>query len=331
MPGVDAGTSARVRDMMERQLLHLVRLVDDLLDVSHIVRGKIELRRERTELMAVLGRATEMAQPVIDAQGQQLILSLPSRPITLDANVMRLAQVFNNLLINAARFTDKPGRIWLTADCEDDHVRVHVRDEGVGIPADLLPRIFDLFVQSERPLARSQGGLGIGLTVAKQLVDMHHGTLTAQSAGPGRGSEFTVRLPIVAAPPSAGPAPSERDKATLHGPARRVLVVDDNIDAAESAAMLLRMWGHVVHTVHDGLSVQQAVRDFQPEIILLDIGLPGMTGYEVAQLLRPSPNRNRSCSPPSPATARKPTSAARAKPASTCTSPSRSTRTSWRN
>jgi CheY-like chemotaxis protein len=230
-----------------------------------------------------------MAQSVIDAQGQQLILSLPSRPITLEADVMRLAQVFNNLLINAARFTDKPGRIWLTAESADRHVLVHVRDEGVGIPAALLPHIFDLFVQSERPLARSQGGLGIGLTVAKQLVDLHGGTITAASAGTGLGSEFTVRLPVLAGPPDPGPAACDPHKAPLHGPARRVLVVDDNIDAAESAAMLLRIWGHVVHTVHDGLSVLQAVRDFQPEIILLDIGLPGMTGYEVAQLLRAQP------------------------------------------
>jgi PAS domain S-box-containing protein len=289
MPGVDAATAQLARDMMERQLHHLVRLVDDLIDVSRIVRGRIELQREPTELMAVLGRATEMAQSTIDAQGHQLILSLPSRSVMLDADVMRLAQVFTNLLINSASYTEKPGRIWLTAACEDRHVLVHVRDEGVGIPADLLPRIFELFVQSDRPLARTQGGLGVGLTVAKQLVEMHGGTITARSGGAGKGSEFVVRLPMLPSRVEAEPEPAPQQSAHLHGPPRRVLVVDDNIDAAESAALLLRMWGHVVQTVHDGLSVLQAVRDFRPEIILLDIGLPGMTGYEVAQLLRAQP------------------------------------------
>jgi PAS domain S-box-containing protein len=289
MPGVDAATAQLARDMMERQLHHLVRLVDDLIDVSRIVRGRIELQREPTELMAVLGRATEMAQLTIDAQGHQLILSLPSRSVVLDADVMRLAQVFTNLLINSASYSEKPGRIWLTAECEERHVLVHVRDEGVGIPADLLPRIFELFVQSDRPLARTQGGLGVGLTVARQLVEMHGGTITAQSAGAGKGSEFIVRLPMLASRVEAEPEPALQQSDHLHGPPRRVLVVDDNVDAAESAALLLRMWGHVVHTVHDGLSVLQAVRDFQPDIILLDIGLPGMTGYEVAQLLRAQP------------------------------------------
>ena len=288
MPGVDGATMQLARDMMERQLHQLVRLVDDLLDVARIMRGKVDLQREPTELMAVIGRATEMAQPTIDAQGHRLILSLPSRSIRVDADVMRLAQVFNNLLINAARYTDKPGHIWLSAECEDSQVLVHVRDEGIGITPELLPRIFDLFVQSERPLARTQGGLGVGLTLARQLVEMHGGTISARSAGVGQGSEFTVRLPMLTPQTPAEP-PARPSNAALHGPPRRVLVVDDNIDAAVSAAVLLRMWGHEVHTVHDGLAVLQAVRDFQPDIILLDIGLPGMTGYEVAHLLRAQP------------------------------------------
>ena len=289
MPTANRTTVDEARGMMERQVQHLVRLVDDLLDVSRITRGMIELKRERVDLMTVVGRAVETAQPSIDAQGHDLTVSLPERPVSLDADLMRLSQIISNLLINAAKYTPTPGRIWLTAECHGNEVEFRVRDNGNGIAPELLPRIFDLFVQADRTLARTQGGLGIGLTLVKRLVEMHGGTVSASSS-PGQGSEFTVRLPALPDLQSAEADPKHQEP-TQHGLlSRKVLVVDDNVDAAESAAVLLRLWGHTVRSVNDGLSVLQAARDFQPEVILLDIGLPGMTGYEVARQLRADPN-----------------------------------------
>ncbi|MBL8795205.1 MAG: response regulator [Planctomycetia bacterium] len=283
MPGADRDTAEQARGLMERQVQHLVRLVDDLLDVSRIVRGQIELRREPVELMTVVGRAVETAQPALDAHGHQLSVSLPPHPVYLDADLVRLAQVLGNLLINAAKYTPRAGRIQLSAETNADEVTLRVRDSGNGIAPELLPRVFDLFVQADRSLARSQGGLGIGLTLVKRIAEMHGGRVAAASAGPGQGSEFSVTLPIL----HQTPAVPERALSASSGPLRRrVLVVDDNVDAAESAATLLRLRGHEVRTVHDGLSVLAVARDFRPEVILLDIGLPGMTGYEVARQLR---------------------------------------------
>ena len=291
MPGADPPTLQRAREMMERQLAQLVRLVDDLLDVSRIIRGKVELHRESVDLVTVVRRAIETAQPVLDAHGHELVVSLPPEPVLLEVDVIRIAQVLSNLLVNAAKYTEQAGRIWLSAEHQDGQVAIRVRDRGLGIAPELLVRIFDLFVQADRNLARSQGGLGVGLTLVKRLVELHGGSVGVHSDGPGKGSEFTVHLPAVSTSVESepSPAPQTRVQAVDRGPVRRVLVVDDNVDAAESAALLLRMWGHEVHTVHDGLSVSQAVRDFQPEIILLDIGLPGMTGYEVAKHLRAQP------------------------------------------
>jgi CheY-like chemotaxis protein/two-component sensor histidine kinase len=291
MPGAGVADSRQARDMMERQVQHLVRLVDDLLDVSRIMRGKIELRKEPVDLAAVVGRAVETAQPALDAAGHELSITLPARPVLLEADLVRLAQVLSNLLVNACKYTEPAGRIWLMAGRDGpDAVLVRVRDTGIGIAPDLLPHVFDLFVQADRSLARSQGGLGIGLTLVRRLVEMHGGTVTACSPGPGRGSEFVVRLPAL---PEGGVddgrgTPSEDVRRS--GPRRRVLVVDDNVDAAESAAMLLRIWGHEVRTVHDGSSVLGVVRDFRPDVVLLDIGLPGMDGYEVARRLRGEPS-----------------------------------------
>jgi PAS domain S-box-containing protein len=290
MPTADRRTVEQTREMMERQLAHLVRLVDDLLDVSRIMRGKISLDRHPVDLASVVGRAVETAQPAIDAHGHELTVTLPDRPILLDADVVRLAQVLSNLLANAAKYTERAGRISLTASAEGDDVVIGVKDTGVGIAPDLLPRVFDLFVQAERSLARSNGGLGVGLTLVKRLVEMHGGTVAAHSEGLGRGSEFVVRLPALRKLPARGEGDPAGQPAVPEGGRRRVLVVDDNVDAADSAAMLLRLWGHQVRTVYDGLAVLQAVRDFQPDVILLDIGLPGMTGYEVAQQLRAQPN-----------------------------------------
>lgn len=290
MPRAKGAAVQQGRSMMERQVQHLVRLVDDLLDISRIMRGKIELHKEATDLATVVQRAVETAQPSIDAHGHELMVSLPSRPIRIEADIIRLAQVISNLLTNAAKYSDKAGRIWLSAEPEGDFVLLRVRDSGIGIAPDLLTRIFDLFVQGDSSLARSRGGLGIGLTLVKNLVEMHNGSVTAFSCGPGQGSEFIVRLPILSEiEPYQEEEEPQQQPASPAGRTRRVLVVDDNVDAAESAALLLRMWGHEVQTVHDGPSALEAVCTHRPGIVLLDIGLPGMSGYEVAKQLRAQP------------------------------------------
>jgi PAS domain S-box-containing protein len=284
MLGGEGQAGRQAVGMMDRQLQHLVHLVDDLMDVSRIVSGKIDLRPAPSDLAAIVRRAVEIAQPVIDSHGHELILSLPPEPVALDADVVRLAQVFSNLLTNAAKYSPRAGRIWLSAGRDEDGVVVRVRDEGMGITAEMLPRVFDLFVQADHSLARTQGGLGVGLTLVRRLVEMHGGTIEARSEGPGKGSEFIVRLPARGEPRPA--ALSEPAAAAKKPDSRRVLVVDDNVDAAESAAALLRLWGHEVRTVHDGPSVLQVVREFRPHVLLLDVGLPGMTGYDVARQLR---------------------------------------------
>ena len=290
MPGASAKAVAQAREAMERQVQHVVRLVDDLLDVSRIMRAKIDLRKEATHLATIIHSAVETAQPVIDAQGHELTVSLPKRKIPVEADVVRMAQVISNLLMNAAKYTDHAGRIWLTIERDGpDAALIRVKDSGIGIAPELLPRVFDLFVQGHRSLARSQGGLGIGLTLAKNLVEMHGGTISAHSQGIGQGSEFVIRLPILANK-RVDPGHQTPPKSThIQGPARRILVVDDNVDAAELTATLLTMWGHEVRTLHDGPSVLTAVESFHPELILLDIGLPGMSGYDVARELRQRP------------------------------------------
>jgi PAS domain S-box-containing protein len=289
MPGVNPEAVRRARDMIERQIQHLVRLVDDLLDVSRIMRNRIELRKERLDLGTVFARAVETARPAIDAQGHQLRVSLPTHPVPLEGDLVRLAQVVGNLLLNAAKYTDGAGCIWLAGEREGGEAIIRVRDTGIGIDPGLLPRIFDPFTQGDRSLARSRGGLGIGLTVVKHLVEMHGGRVSASSPGLGKGSEFVVRLPALPqAPVDQGFKPGDEEIRPAASP-RRVLVVDDHVDAAESAAMLLGFLGHEVRTAHDGPSALAAVGKFRPEVVLLDIGLPGMSGYEVARALRAQP------------------------------------------
>jgi PAS domain S-box-containing protein len=290
MPGVGPEVVRQSREMMERQIVHLVRLVDDLLDVSRIMRNRIELRKERLDLTTVFARGIETAQPAIDSQGHELSVSLPAQPIQLEGDLVRLAQVVSNLLVNAAKYTERAGRIWLSGDRDGDHAVIRVRDTGVGIDPELLSHIFDLFRQADRSLARSQGGLGIGLTLVKHLVELHGGAVSASSDGQGCGSEFVVRLPALPAAPVVldnGTSDAAMDPSAVR---HRMLVVDDNIDAAESGAILLRLLGHEVTTAHDGPSAIEAVRAFRPEVVLLDIGLPGMSGYEVAQVLRSQPD-----------------------------------------
>jgi len=280
-------------EIMDRQLQHLIRLVDDLLDISRILRGRVELRKEPVQLASVIARAIETAHPVLDAQGHELHTKLPPEPIWLSADPIRLAQVIANLLNNAAKYTSKAGQIWLMAERQDQEVEIRVRDTGIGIAPELLPQVFDLFVQADRSIERSQGGLGIGLTLVKKLVEMHGGTVSARSEGRGQGSEFAVRMPVLAGEPTAYADTVLSGTAASAAPQRRVLVVDDNVDAAESMAMLLRMRRHEVRVVHDGPSALEAATDFQPDVVLLDIGLPGMSGYEVARKLRQEPGGER--------------------------------------
>jgi PAS domain S-box-containing protein len=286
VPDVSPAALQRIREMMERQVHHMVRLVDDLLDVSRITRGKVQLRLEPVEVSTLIERVSEVARLALEAKGHVFSVVLPAEPLVLDGDPTRLDQVLLNLLQNAAKFTGPGGRIELAASRHGDRVRISVRDTGIGIEPELLPRIFEPFMQVDHSLDRSQGGLGVGLTLARSLVEMHGGTLTAFSEGLGRGSEFVVWLPIrrepVASPDPEGGA-GER-KGGRQG--RRVLVVDDNRDSAESIALLAEIWGHEVRTALDGPSALDIAAAYRPEVILLDIGLPGMDGYEVARQLR---------------------------------------------
>jgi PAS domain S-box-containing protein len=284
MGGAASGDMTELQQMMERQMQQLVRLVDDLLDVSRIIRGKIDLRKERIDLLQAVLRASETAKPVIDANGHVLDISLPEGPLWARGDLVRLAQIIANLLTNAAKYTHRPSRIELEVRREGAEACITVRDRGEGIAQELLPRIFDLFVQGNHALARSQGGLGIGLTLVKRLVEMHEGTVQVRSEGKGKGSEFSIRLPtfVEAAVMPGG----ERRAALACGPSRRVLIVDDNVDAADSIGKLLRLFGHDVRCVYDGPSALAAAKDYQPQVVVLDIGLPEMDGYEVAKRMR---------------------------------------------
>ncbi len=278
----------RSTELIERQVQHMTRLVDDLLDVSRITSGKIKLQKEPVELAAVVARAVETVRPLIEARRHQLAVALPPEAVRLEADPTRLAQVVANLLTNAAKYTDEAGGIWLTAEREGETVVVCVRDSGVGIPGEMLPKVFDLFTQVDGSLARSEGGLGIGLTLVKSLTELHGGTVAAKSEGPGRGSEFVVRLPVLQTPHAPNVGKAQRTAAG-HSPPRRILVVDDNVDAAESLALLLRVGQHDVRTAHDGLTALQVAETFRPEVVLLDIGLPRMDGFEVARRLHEQP------------------------------------------
>ncbi len=275
-------------DIIDRQVEQMTRLVDDLLDVSRISRGTIDLRIERIELSRVVADAVESCRPLIERRGHALSVILPPEPLFLNADPTRLAQILLNLLNNSAKYTERGGRIWLTATCEGAQVEIRVRDTGVGISASTLPRVFEMFTQVDRDLERSQGGLGIGLTLVKRLVESHGGTVEAHSPGLGKGSEFIVRLPVAADGP-AHEAPrvgdrEEEEPRTL--PSHRILVVDDNRDAADSLAMILQMMGHEVGIAYDGVEAERRAAELQPSIVLLDLGLPKLNGYEVARRIK---------------------------------------------
>jgi CheY-like chemotaxis protein/two-component sensor histidine kinase len=253
------------------------------------MRGKIELRMQTVELATVIARAVETARPVIDTQGHQLTIKLPDEPVWLEGDPVRLSQVLANLLNNAAKYTEQGGKIELTAEREASGVVIRVRDNGLGIAADVLPRIFDLFTQADRSIARSQGGLGIGLTLVRSLVDLHGGSVSAESDGPGKGSQFTVRLPAHQMAPDQSPTPHQ----PVVGEKLRVLIVDDNVGAAIVLSKLLNnLWHHEVHLAHDGHEAVEQAHAVSPDLVLLDIGLPGLSGYDVARRLRDDKSLN---------------------------------------
>jgi signal transduction histidine kinase len=286
--GGDAQKVKSVTEMMQRQIWQMVRLVDDLLDVSRISQGKIELRREPIELASAVHHAVEACRPAIEHAKQKLIVTLPAPPLYLDADPARLAEVVGNLLNNACKFTTSGGSIWLTVEQEGAEAIVRVRDSGIGIAGDKLPHIFDMFMQVDTSLERSQSGLGLGLTLVRSLVELHGGTVQAYSAGTGQGSEFIVRLPITVATPHQAPTEPPIGERTITTP-RRILVVDDNRDSAESLAILLKLTGNEIHTAFDGAEALESAVALRPDVVLLDIGLPKMSGYEVARRIREQP------------------------------------------
>jgi len=283
-PSVPDSTVKWGRELIDRQIEHLNRLVDDLLDVSRIVQGKISLQETVLDITAVVDQAVEASRPLIEARGHELSVTIPDQPVWVRGDAVRLTQVISNLLNNAAKYTDAGGRIQLNIDTSAHAVTLRVQDNGIGIPASVLPHIFDLFTQADQSVARTQSGLGIGLTLVKRIVEMHGGRVEVRSDGPRCGSEFLVHLPREF-------SPQHRMDATSAIPAAgqtplRVLVVDDNHDNAESLATLLQLEGHDVAVAFDGISALAEAATFQPQAVLLDLGMPGMDGYEVVRELR---------------------------------------------
>ncbi|HJX26523.1 MAG TPA: ATP-binding protein [Thermoanaerobaculia bacterium] len=283
----DPAIQEQARKVIERQLGQMVRLVDDLLDISRITSSKLRLRKERIELAAAIQSAQETSLPLIKNAGHQVTVTIPPEPIYLDADLTRLAQVFTNLLNNSAKYTERGGHVWLTATREGREAIVSVRDTGIGIPPEHLPSIFKMFSQVTPALERSGGGLGVGLALAQGIVQLHGGCMEARSEGLGRGSEFIVRLPI-ADPPVRARAEESGGEAVRPG-GLRILIADDNRDAAESLGMLLEIEGHEISIVHDGVAAVETAATFEPDVALLDIGMPGLNGYEVAHSLRGQP------------------------------------------
>jgi PAS domain S-box-containing protein len=282
----DAEATEEARAMMERQLGQMVRLIDDLLDLSRISRGKIVLRKERVELARVVQQAVETSRPLIEQAGHDLSINVPPSPIYVDADVTRLAQVFSNLLNNAAKYTERGGRVHLNVQRGGNEAVISVRDNGIGIPPQMLPRVFEMFTQIDRNLERSEGGLGIGLSIVQRLVEMHDGSVEARSDGHRMGSEFVVRLPVVLSvvEPLGG-----HDQPSRPSNRRRILVVDDNRDSATSLAMLLKLLGNETRTAHDGLEALDVAAAFRPDLIFLDIGMPRLNGYDTARRIRTQP------------------------------------------
>lgn len=283
-----APESQAALDVIERQTRQMTRLIDDLLDVARITSNKLELRREQIELREVLKAAVETSRPLIEQRGHKLTVRSPLAPIHIDGDPVRLAQVISNLLNNAAKYTERGGRIWLTATRKGNDAVIKIRDTGIGIPAEVMPHIFQMFTQADRTVHGSAGGLGIGLTLVKRLIEMHGGTITAQSEGRGKGSEFILRVPTASACFSQPEIPT-RKATTEPRKSIRILVVDDNQDSADSLGMLLELLGNEVRIAHDGLAGVNLANEFQPGVVLLDIGLPTLNGFEAAERIRQQP------------------------------------------
>jgi CheY-like chemotaxis protein len=284
----NSALAQEAQQRMERQLRHFVRLVEDLLDMNRITHGKLRLRIERAELGAILRDAVEMSRPLGEDMKREILLQLPAEPVHVDADPVRLTQVIGNLVNNACKYTESGGHIWIAMQPGPEAIRVSVRDDGIGIPADMLPSIFDLFVQVDATLDRSRGGLGIGLTLVKRLVELHRGRVEVFSDGRASGCEFVVHLPV---PDEASdrPAADRPTAATEMTGFQKILVVDDDMDSAWSLASLLQIGGHQTHTVHDGIEAVLAADDYRPDVVIMDIGLPGISGYEAARRIRLQP------------------------------------------
>jgi signal transduction histidine kinase len=281
-----SGDADSVREVMDRQMVHLIRLVDDLLDVSRVSHGKIELRREKVDIRTILQSAKEASQLHIDSGGHTLTVEMPAQAIWIDADPTRMVQIVSNLLNNAAKYTPEGGQIHLSGRDEQTEAVIVVSDKGLGIPAEMLPEVFQLFTQIDCTLDRAQGGLGIGLALVKQLVELHGGAINAESEGIGKGSRFEVRMPAVAGVMEEPVAPATRQESPAEVQVLRILVVDDNFDVAQTIGWMLESIGHDYHLVHDGREALAAAKEFRPDAILLDIGLPGMDGFEVCRALR---------------------------------------------
>lgn len=290
LAGNDPEKIQRVHKMMDRQLTHMVRLIDDLLDVSRMNRNKLHLQKTQVLMEEVINNAVETIRPAIEAAHHQLFISLPDEPLYLNADLTRLAQVFSNLLSNSVKYTPSGGEIWLEVIRQNDQVEVSVRDTGIGIPPAALTRIFDMFSQVPRSLEDHSGGLGIGLALVKVLVEMHGGEVTAASDWPSKGSTFTVRLPLIHVTPAEGEQlPTKSSAITSRRAARQILVVDDNQDSSHSMAMIFELLGHDVRVAHDGLQAIATVEEFQPDIVLMDIGMPNLNGYDATRQIRARP------------------------------------------
>jgi len=293
--GSDDSELCWARDVVDHQVRQMAALVDELLEISRVTTGKVRLQKEPIDVATIVAFAVETSRPIIEVLHHRLSIVLPPGPVMVDADSLRMAQVLSNLLNNAAKYSKSGGQIRLAVTVEDSEAVFRVRDKGIGIPAEMLAQIFDLFTQVDQSLDHSQGGLGLGLTLVRNLVEMHGGSVSAQSDGLGRGSEFVVRLPLLPesnAKPEKAPSASTAKPAPARGAdgcSRRVLVVDDNVASAQSLARILKLDGYDVQVAHDGTVALDAVRRFCPEAVLMDIGLPGMDGYEVASRLQQEP------------------------------------------
>jgi PAS domain S-box-containing protein len=276
----------RAEQVIERQVTHMTRLLDDLLDISRITRGKLDIKKSPTELTYVIGTAIETARPILDAKHHHLSIDLPKHSIHLEADAVRLSQVFSNVLINAAKYTNSSGQIALRAKKDGDAIIVTVRDNGIGISPDLMPRLFDLYAQGREAVGREEGGIGIGLSLVRGLVTLHGGTVEARSDGPGKGSEFIIRLPI--GNPLEKIQDSELKKNTSADSGLKVLIVDDNRDAVDMCSALLELLGHQVRTAYTGRQALELAHSFGPDAVLADIGLPDIDGLELGQKIRNS-------------------------------------------